>query len=359
MAVTHQDPLSMHGTGSTSRTNMLNSSGIYTNLGANGSCESDNPRIPGGYAWKVPSGQNAQLGVALGGQKTTFGAGIAHWITSLPSQATAIAAFKDQGGTTQFLLVCNVDGSLKYVLGNNPNGVNVIGTSGPGALYVGAYVHLEAKHAMGNTTSGSSWLRVNKKAAITATGIDNVTSLFVECTTVEWFPTATSEFGLRYGADPFAWDTSGSYNTDWIGNKVSVPIALVADTASADWTPNGAASAYQCLDETAPNGATDFIEAAAVNDETECDLADPPSWVSNIACVSIMSVQTLDSAGSSQTELSLRSAAAYAQGADRALSYPAWTMYADHIQRDPNGDIAFDRANMLSGAFKIRAKRTA
>lgn len=64
--------------------------------------------------------------------------------------------------------------------------------------------------------------------------------------------------------DDIIWnDTTGLADNSWIGGEhVDVCLAnLNGDTV--DWTPNGAASNYQCVDERPSDGDTSYVEAAA------------------------------------------------------------------------------------------------
>lgn len=263
----------------------------------------------------------------------------------------------DSAGNAQCTLWVNPNGSCEWRISSSLASALIGSTSSAGLIAPNTFIHFEVKGVPGQSTAGSLYLRVNNKLVITATGIDNCQTANTNFASIRWFPTATGEMGIRYLADPYAWDDSGSYNNDWIGNKVSYPIKVDADTASADWTKNGATDGYDCIDDTAPDGASTYIEADNVNDESEFELEAPPSWLDNIVALTIVSVQALDSPGSSQTEMSLKSSASYAQGADRAISYPGFTAYFDHFERDPNGDIALTASNI--GGMQIRAKRTA
>lgn len=354
MALTFQDPLSKWGTGSTSRTNMIASSAGYIDIGASGSCETTQPRA-GTHSFKVASGSSGNLRYALGGALGTWGSGAALWCTSLPASRTQLAYFYDAAGAVQFSLWCNPDGSIAFFL-TSGQGTAIGSASAAGAIVAGAFVHIEVKAVMGQSTAGSVWARVGGIAAITATGIDNCQSANVECSSVEWFPTPTSAFGIRYLADPFAWDATGAYNADWIGNKVSIAVDLDADTATADWTLTGAASGYDCINDTAQDGNSTYIEAASINNTSEFEIAALPAWLNGIVAVSAMSTQVLDSSGSTKVQISLKSSASYATGSDRTIAYPNYTTYWDHYQIDPNGNIAFTNANV--SAMKLRVKRT-
>lgn len=354
MALTFQDPLSKWGTGATSRTNMLASSAGYIDIGTNGSCETTQPRA-GTHSYKAPSGQNANLNIALGGSFGTFGCGAAIWLTSLPASATTLTYFRNSAGTVQFNLFVQPDGSLAFGLSNGATIMTGTTATAPGVMIAGAFVHLEIKAVVSNTV-GELYIRAGGVSVLSATGLDNYQSGGVECTSVDWFATSSGSFGIRYLADPYAWDTSGSYNNTWIGNKVSVAVDLDADTATADWTLNGAASGYDCINDSAQDGNTTYIEAASINNTSEFDIAALPSWLNGIVAVSAMSTQVLDSAGSTKVQVSLKSSASYATGADRVIAYPNYTTYWDHYQIDPNGNIAFTNANV--SAMKLRVKRT-
>lgn len=367
MAITFADDLSRHGSGATSRTNMLLSSAGWISLGATCTCETTQQRVSGYSTLTVPSGV-AGARHSIGGTKTVFGTLCGLWCTTLPSSAFAIAYWYSADSTIQFSLFLYPDGSLAFVRGI----ATVIGSaSAAGVFTASTFNAVEVAATMSSTvsaTDGVLTLYVNGVQVINATGLDNVAHASVtECSSVDWAPSATALFGIRYIADPISWDNTGSYANAAIGTaKVCIPLGVVADNYGgglSDFTvydgnsPTGAG--YTAIDDTTPDGASSYIQGDAVNDASEFDLDTPPAWLEGIiACIPVTRM-TLDSPGTANLQVSLRSGSSYTTGTDRAVPYGSYTRYIDPIHRDPNGGGEITVSMFSASNAKIRVKRTA
>lgn len=368
MAITFADDLSRHGSGSTSRDNMLASSAGWLVLGSTVSCETTVPRVTGYSTLKVPSNV-ANARHSLGGTKTVFGTLCGWYPTTLPSAVIPVAYWYSADSTVQFSLHCYADGSLRFFRGT-PVTTALGSATAAGVVTAGTFNSLEVVATMSSTvsaTDGTLDLYVNGVNVITATGLDNVAHASVtECSSVDWAATSAGNFGIRYIADPIAWDNSGSYANSALGVKVCIPVDVVADNYGgglSDFSvydgnsPTGAG--YDAINDAAPDGASTYVQGEAVNDASEFDLDTPPAWLENIIAVVPVTRMTLDSPGTANLQVSLRSNASYTTGTDRTVPYGSYTRYIDPIHRDPDGGGAIALSMFTAGNAKIRVKRTA
>ncbi len=76
-------------------------------------------------------------------------------------------------------------------------------------------------------------------------------------------------------ADIYFADTSGTYNNDFFGVLEVRSMVPNATGNYAQWTPNGAANNFDCVDEATPDGDTTYVQTATASNIDTYNFADP------------------------------------------------------------------------------------
>lgn len=201
------------------------------------------------------------------------------WVyKSFPAAATVIVglAFKNaalggnpvqllDGGAGQVLIRLNTDGSLSAyrMLSGFDSPDAVLGTSAAGVITAGTFYYVEAKVTI-HSTAGAVTLRVNGAVVLALTGVNTrgagastnqVTRLYLST-----YGSGGSTLTID---DLYLLDDTGSTPLNNLLGDVRVDARFPSGAGSnTGWTPS-AGSNYTCVDESAPNGDTDYVSATS------------------------------------------------------------------------------------------------
>lgn len=339
--------------------------GVYASVGGAVTLSSTRART-GAYSCK-DSGSTAGNGVRriFGAAKVTVGVGFAVWLDDIPANANyyGVAVLCDTDNVAQLELVLQPTGKLELFRANAGSPVS-LGVTADGAVVAGAFQHVEFRARAGNS-DGAFELRVNGATVLSLSSVDTVATSHIEFSQVRLIEgvntgnTALPSSGRTYVDDLFAWDDAGSRNNDFLGDRRVRTFFPNADTAVADWTPNGAASGWDCINEAAPDDDSTYIEAAALSGPalvSEFDIESMPATIGAVAAVQTVARMKKQEAGVANAQISMLSAAAAHAGTDRPLT-TAYTYYGDVHELDPNTGTAWTESSL--NAAKIRVSRTA
>lgn len=309
----------------------------------------------------------------FGAAKTTIGLGAGFWFDSLPSSADNYPIFTlcDTNNIPQLYLVLQTTGRLTIHRSNGSGGqfselAATLGGTGDGVIVAGAFQHIEMM-AVAGQTDGAVEVRANGVTVISAASVDTVASSLVEFSQMRLCAGIGSNPGLladgtdyAYVDDLFAWDSNGTRNNDFLGDRRVRLLLPNADTAVADWSLSGAASGYDCINDSAPDGDSTYIAAADLGGGpaavSEFGLQDPPATIGAVAGVmTVARVKKVDP-GVANVQTSMLSGASASDGADRPIT-SAYTYYHDMMELDPDTGTAWTESSLA--AAKIRIARTA
>lgn len=197
-----------------------------------------------------------------GGGKGTLFAGFA---LRTPLSGAAFWQFKN-GLTVQLEFRIETDGRI----GVYRSGSTLLEKTLNSVLTANTYAHIQLKAVFHLTTGGSFEVKVNNQTVAWgtanggATGRQTATTVATADTITVTAPAGTVDYD-----DLWVCDTAGSVNNDYLGDVRIQAISPSAAGAHTDWTANGAASNFQCVDEAAPNSDTDYVSAStAANIDT-------------------------------------------------------------------------------------------
>lgn len=294
---------------------------------------------------------------------TTFGFAEVFYSVNLPAanNTVILAQFRDAANALQLTVYLQSTGAIAVwrASGTSPRGT-LLGTSTVLAT-ANAWSHIETRVVMSDTV-GAVTIRLNETTILDLTNIDTVATALVECSQVAVgyhvpSPEAATLPTVRWD-DMILWDTSSSYNNDFLGDHHIFTVFPNQDTAEADWIESAGSVGYSLIDDATPDDAT-YIEATAVNDVSVFELGDLSAEVSSIAAVITMPRMLKTAGGTSKVQVSMLAAGsptAAADGADRAITEAA-TYWPDVFQEDPGTAAPWSRDSF--NAAQIRVTRTA
>lgn len=278
MALVHGDNFSIYGTN-----NNLLLDGVYAEY--NGGMSVDPDGVSSGFVFNrglplVNGGFTNLRYVIPVGTPTTAGMALRLWISSLPSDGVATPRpiqFRDAGNGTVAELRVNTTGRIEVALAGGATY-----TSANPAVTANGWYHIEMKYTA--TTPGATasfevrveGLNVLSQTAVVSTGSAAVAQLAVG---------GSNNFGLTcpnfYIKDLVVWDSTGTYNNDFLGSVLVYNLVPTADVA-LNWTPVGAANGFSILDNIPPNDAA-YIDAPNPPPAAyKCDLSNLPINVTSV-----------------------------------------------------------------------------
>lgn len=325
------DGFDIYGTSSTGVTNMLE--GVYAEITANSSPTTTQARTGvNSYGLSL----NGTFRRIFGSNLATVGVGMAWFFNSLPTASNAImlAQFLDNGGSAVCTITMSTTGQIEVRTGGVSGTVRA--SSSP-VLVTTAWQHVEIKTTF-HATTGACEIRVNGQTILNASNINTdalgtsySSQVRVGSGGTAGFPTGNPSVFVD---DIFAWDLSGTYNNDFIGDKKVYALVPTSDTAVADWLPDTGSTGYTQIDEIPPV-STDYIQANTVGDESEFGMSNLPSDVTNVLGIQFYTKMLKTDAGDSSVQVSVVSGASDASGADRPITTNA-TVYTDVFEEDPD-----------------------
>lgn len=130
------------------------------------------------------------------------------------------------------------------------------------------------------------------------------------------------------------WDTTGTYNNDFMGTVNVVGCPVLSDDSVSGWSPSTGTSVAGVLDETEPNDA-DYASAALAGADVEMTMTQLPDDVTSVRGVVTMVRATKTDGGDAKLQVSLKSNASYDAGTEHAIT-PSATYWWDISEQDPN-----------------------
>jgi hypothetical protein len=270
-----------------------------------------------------------RLGKDLGGNHPELIAGIACWFHgdgNFGDHNIPFCSFFDSG-SSQIELRYDIAGSAFRVY--RGNGTTLLATI-PYTFNTSAYVYVEFRAKIDN--SAGEWeLRVDGVTLDSATGVDTQTSGNAYAN-ILWLGEITNNASHDlYYDDLYVLETAGGGEDDFLGDVRVECLFPNGNGATNDWDGSDGNSVdnYLLVDETAPNGDTDYVESTSVADR---DLYE----YGNLATASgtVYGVQILPSAKKTDTGArSIASVARLTGGTDEVgADLPLGTAYAYRIE---------------------------
>lgn len=288
----------------------------------------------------------------------TAGAACSLWFDVLPaiSNRAVLFAFNDRDNNQQVWLGVNTDGSISAWLGSEF--VTPIATSSP-VLTTGAWQHVEAR-VMVDATAGEVEVRVNGVTVIAASGVTtkNSGSGHEEVAQVRVYAGIGVTQVFFTIDDFFLWDTEGSANNDFIGDRRVMTDVADQDTVIADWQLSTGVNGFALINEVPPDDDTTYLfaEPDQVGDQSAFEFADLSAEVSAVTAIMITARTIKTDAGPATAQISVFSNSTEGLAEERAIT-TTWTDRQDIFETNPDTGAPWTRTEV--NAALIAIKRTA
>lgn len=215
------------------------------------------------------------------------------------------------------------------IRGGDINSANLV-VSDPVAFVAGVYQHVEC---MLDVAGQAAEVRVNGVTVASVSGHN-----FGGTDISQWAAGKEQAGGVGLSpkmADMRAGDASGTINNDFMGDRRVFTDFPVSDGSPVTFTPSTGATAFPCVDETAPNDNTDYIEATAVGNKARMGFAAVAAGVASINGIGFANYAEKTDVGDSSLRVNAVSGATDLAGTERALSQAYNYMPFQDFGEDP------------------------
>lgn len=351
MALLWCDGFDHYGNGATGKSNMLEGPWADVPGSVLDTITNVNPRTGSNHLVSKFDAQLAnQFRRVLGGTKTTVGCGMALYFTNLPTSndLARLIQYRDAANVGLVTFLLQTTGTIRVTY---PGGSYTTPTP---VMVAESYQHFETFVTFSGTV-GYIEARVN---GVTVLSLADVNTGAAGCAQVAMLFNTSGVTNVNmkaYMDDLYCYDGTGSFNNSFLGDRRVITLKPNANTAEADWTPVGAATGYEAIDDVTPDGDTTYISSATVGDISEFQYENMPAGISNIAAVVAVNMSRKTDAGPTNMQVSAISGASVTDGADRPIT-ERYTYWQDVFETDPASAAPFTPAEV--DALKIRFNRT-
>lgn len=290
----------------------------------------------GTYSLQCAGVQDVNIRRALYGEYLTLGMGFAFYITDLPVETytALLCAFRNDDNTSQISVWLTSAGNISVGRGghNIAESYTELARTTSSPVITDAWQHFEIQVHL-DDSAGWFEIRLDSVTVLQATGLDTIrSSVLKNCNQV-------LGCGSRdvIGAGNLNWQCymddwycysigEGTENNDWIGDRRVLKLSPSDNGPDQDWTPNGASSEYDCIDEVPADEDTTYIEVddSALPANANFELEDVPSYVGAIAGVQVYVKSKKTDAGECNLKISMQRGSDEASGSEHPIS----TLYA-------------------------------
>jgi len=347
------------GTGATGRTNLL--AGVWAQVGSQTSPETTNPRGLGStHLRSATASVNSIARFVFGADLVQVVMGAAFYMPSLPTTEVYPFEIRDSANAAQVRVVVTSTGKIEVRRGTTATVIadsDALSPTPP--ITASAYHFIEVFLDVGNGASpadGSVIVRVNGVVVINASSVDTQATAI---TTVSQAAILQSPVGSGVSnydcADLYCCDTTGTYNTTFLGDTQWLDMNVNGDTVTTDWTRNTGATDFSCISDTTPDADTTYVEATAAAQKSDYDLETLPGTVGEVLAVVSKPMLRKTDAGAAQVQVSMVSGASVGSGTDRAIT-ETYTYWRDTFETDPATGVPWTPTSF--NAAQIRIEKT-
>ncbi len=296
------------------------------------------------------------LRYVIGSNKTTFGWAKRMWFAALPdAEPVQIMSFNDGSNVCNVALHVTSTGAILVTAGALSTST-ALGTSSV-AIVANAWNFIETK-ILFNTSTGTVEIRINGTTTVLSlTGKNtaptgNAFCAQISCTGLRTVSTRQWN-SVCYDKDWALWDTSGTYNNDFLGSVQISDRDTVSDVALT-WTPSTGSVGWSILDNNPPLDDSAYIAAATVLSNT-FGLQDLPADATSVKGLVLVNRSRKIDGGDGNVQMGIISGASTGLGTDRPIT-TAYTYYKDVIEVDPATGVPFTPAAF--NASNLKQSRT-
>jgi hypothetical protein len=277
--------------------------------------------------------------------QATWVIGVAVKVNSFPSGACPLLGVLDAGSVQ-----CDVrlvsDGTLRITRNGTTLGTTTF------ALSSGVSYYVEFKATI-NDATGTAEIKVDGSSKLALTSQDTKSTANATANSIYLgdSPGAGNSCSVDFD-DLYVCDGAGSTNNNFLGD-CRVDAYLPSGAGNSTQLTPSAGSNYQCVDESAPNDDTDYVEHATVGNLDDYAFADMTHTPSSIFGIQVLANAKKDDAGARSLATVTRSGSTNYAGATQALS-TSYLYYSDVRETDPDTAAAWTIAGFIASSHGVK-----
>lgn len=290
----------------------------------------------GTYSLATGGVQAVEIRRALYGEYLTLGMAFGMYLTELPVETytARICEFRNDDNTPQISVWVTAAGNISVGRGGVDVGQSYteIARTITSPVITDAWQHFEIQVHL-DDTEGWFEVRLDGLTILQATGADTIGSTVLKnCNQVLGMGTRDVISGgninwLQYMDDWYCYSVGeGTENNDWVGDRRVLPLFPNDNGPDQDWTPNGASTEYDCIDDNPADDDTTYLEVDDTSLPANCnfELENVPSYVGAIAGVDVYVKSKKTDAGECNLVVSMQRGSDEISGNEHPIS----TIYA-------------------------------
>jgi len=282
------------------------------------------------------------------------GFGFGYYFDSSPSSSEVLCGLSNSSGvfgSTANLYFIQLPSGAIEVRRTSIVGT-VLHTTSPSILSPGTWQHIEIRAAASNS-AGEIEIRVNEVIVANVSSLDTVhTGTDHFASVMLSLETIVGSTNVRYFDDFFVWDTSGTLNNDFIGDRRVITLLPNANQATQDMTVTGAANAYTAL--RSADGDTSYITASdSVPVTSEFGFENAGDNVGAISGVQVVTLARKTEAGAATMQVSMISGSDVDAGDVHSIA-DSYSYYEDVFETNPATGAPWNASTISSASFRLR-----
>lgn len=306
----------------------------------------------GSYYWDASNQvfTNWYGGRMIFGGRDTLGVGAAFLFNTVPNGGYNCFMFvADNKDNFQCSLRPNADGSLSAISGKD--GAEY-GRTSAGLIVAGAYPYIEMK-VHSHATAGTIEVHINNIPRLILTGLNTAPAGNTHLDGIMCGRNGGGANGTycQAIADFVIWDTTGTLNNDFLGDRRCYTFFGTADGPTQDWTPTGGGSAFSQIDNV-PYDAAQNISATTIGDVSNFDHAAMATNVSQVAGLNIFVTGNKTDAGTCEITPQVVSSGDVGSGTP-IVPGTGLAVYNSIIEADPHTGTYFTKATFDPALLQI------
>jgi len=283
----------------------------------------------------------------LGGTATTIIVQFGYKPIDYRLNTIPIIFFMDNANGTQVSLY-DVVGVLKVYRGEK--GGTLLATASK-SIDANAWHQIEMKVTISNS-AGVVIVKVDGETLIniqSGDGVDTQNTALTICDAIQFGNYLEDCNNVSGISDIIIMDTTGSYCNDFLGARIVQVLMPTSAGTYSQFTPS-AGSNYQCVDETSPNGDTDYNAADTAGEKDTFNFGDAINPNGVIDAVVFSPYVKTDDGGSAKFKAFVRSNGDEAYGTERPI-YGSYAWVPSIIYVDPDTGVPFVPAGFNAAEF--------
>lgn len=284
--------------------------------------------------------------------KSEIGFGFGMFFDSTPGSTVDLCELRDSAGTGANIIFRHLStGAIE--IRRSSSGGTVIATTSPTVLSPGHWNHIEIRSVASNTV-GEIEIRINEVIVLNATALDTVQGGTEHYSGVKLYVTryGSGTTNMRYVDDFFVWDTAGSSNNDFLGDRRVLTLLPNANETTQEMTVSGAANAYTAIQSA--DGDTSYIVASDSTPVTsEFALENAGANVGAINAVQVSAMMRKTAAGAATMQLSMISGGDVSAGSSHSIT-DSFAYYHSVFETNPDTGAPWNASSINAASMRIR-----